>query len=380
MKTWLMGFCLLFAVCANAQYGPSGCYQTEWQYKVALAEQQQQNQDRIDSLKSDVERKQIEADSAKKYIETLRQSLLDEKKLIPRDPWREIYGEKKYMSADSGFVKFSGQIQQIAQNGIRVWGQYGNSPQVEYFVLNFPYHFEAGESIDPAKNYAAFENGEFSFITEDGYAKTLPKLNYGNPCTRPENGLAIEIAAQQLNDSDNEQIKNATKNAASKQADLDAAQKALRDFLGAIEAAYKVDQDLTLKNDQEQADKGDPAALRRMGERYRDGEGVGKNLAKSAEFFKRADEATAAEVNRIDEEYKLKEQAARQEKFNKNLDLANKGYINRDKRSINSVIYVGRCYRDGNGVGKDLSKAREYFQKACDLGSDEAVKLLSSCD
>ena len=375
MKTWLMGFCLLFAVCADAQYGPSGRYQTEWQYKVALAEQQQ-NQDRIDSLKSDVERKQIEVDSAKKYIETLRQSLLDKKKLIPRDPWREIYGEKKYMSADSGFVKFSGQIQEIAQNGIRVFGQWGNSPNIEYFVLNFPYHFGVGESIDPTKIYAAFEDGTFHYITEDGYAKTLPKLNYGNPCTKPENGLSIETAAQQLNAEDNEQIKNATKNAASKQADLDAAQKALRDFLGAIEAA----QDLALKNDQEQAGKDDPAALRRMGERYRDGEGVEKNLVKSAEYFKRADEVTAAEVNRIDEEYKLKEQAAKQQKFNKNLDLANKGYIDRNKGCINSIIYVGRCYRDGNGVEKDLSKAREYFQKACDLGSDEAVKLLSSCE
>jgi TPR repeat protein len=376
MKTWLMGFCLLFAVYTNAQYGPSGRYQTEWQYKVALAEQQQ-NQDRIDSLKSDVEQKQIEADSAKKYFETLRQSLLDDKKkLIPRDPWREIYGEKKYVSAGSGFVKFSGQIQEIAQNGIRVFGQWGNSENVEYFVLNFPYHFGVGESIDPTKIYAAFKDGTFHYITEDGYAKTLPKLNYGNPCTRPENGLATEIAAQQLNDEDNEQIKNANENATSKQADLDAAQKALRDFLGAIKAT----QDLALKTNQEQADKGDPAALRRMGERYRDGEGVEKNLAKSVEYFQKADEANAAEVNRIDEEYKLKEQAARQEKFNKNLDLANKGYISRDKGSINSIIYVGRCYRDGNGVGKDMSEAREYFQKACDLGSNEAVKLLSTCD
>src|ERR1035437_2913800 len=28
VKTWLASFCLLFAVCANAQYGPGGMYRT----------------------------------------------------------------------------------------------------------------------------------------------------------------------------------------------------------------------------------------------------------------------------------------------------------------------------------------------------------------
>ncbi len=410
-----MGFCLLFAVCANAQNGASEHYlaqpsgisdmtsnqsaqaleepswqEAEQQYKTAIAEQARQSQKaqkQIQSLNSDiaqkqaaVERKQSEADSANKNIEILRQNLLDKKKiLIPKDPWREIDGEKKYLSADSGFVKFSGQIQEITPNGIRVLGKYGNSSQKEYFVLNFPYPFEAGESIDPEKNYAAFENGEFHFITQDGYAKTLPKLNYGKPCDRPENADSVEFAAQQLNDSDNAQITNAIKHAESKQADLDAARKdldvakkSLQDFLDANEAARKAAMQkiteargLALKTLQKQADKDDYEALLRMGERYRNGEDVETNLAKADEYFNKADEAKKA-IN------KLNEQAAKQQKFNVNLVLADKG-------QIASIIYVGKCYRDGEGVEKDLNKAREYFRKASDMGSREAAQLFIDC-
>jgi TPR repeat protein len=419
MKTWLIGFCLSFAVCANAQNGASERYhaqpsgfsdmtsnqsaqaleepswqEAERQYKTALAEQakqsqkaQKQIQDQIQSLKSNIEQKQAaveqkhsEADSAKKYIETLRQNLLDKKKLIPKDPWREIYGEKKYLSADSGFVKFSGQIQEIAPNGIRVLGQYGNSPQEEYFVLSFPNGFEVGESIDTGQNYAAFENGEFHYVTVDGYAKSLPKLNYGKPCDRPKNADSVELAAQQLNDSDNERITNAIKNATFKEADIDAAEKALnaaqqalQDFLDANEAArkaamqkIKAAQGLALKTLQKQADKGDSEALLRMGVRLRNGEDVETNLAKADECFKKADEAKQA-IN------KLNEQAVKQQKFIRNLTLADRG-------DVECMIFVGKCYRDGNGVEKDLTKAREYFRKASDKGSAEATKLLSSVE
>ena len=402
MKTLLVSFCLSFAVCANAQVpnpgtnqfpvGPDQAQQTikkqqaEQQYEIALAEQaqqdqavQKQTQEKIDSLKNDIQkiiedvgRKKSETDSANKYIETLRQNLLDKKKLIPNDPWRQIDGETNYMSVDSGYVIFSGQIQEVTQNGIRVWGKYGNSPQEEYFVLNFPYHFDAGESIDPEKRFAAFENGNFSYITEDGYAKTIAKLIYGKPCARPTNADSVELAAQQLNSKDIEQITNTIKNAATKQAEfniakkaLDAAQKSFQDFL-------KTTQDLALKSNQEQADKGDPFALRRMGERYRDGLGVEANLTKAAEYFKEADEAHEAMVKKIIEENDLKEQSAKQQKFNTNLVLADKG-------QIISMIVVGKCYRDGEGVEKDLNKAREYFRKASDMGSTEAAQLFLDC-
>jgi hypothetical protein len=360
-KSWLASFCLSFAICANAQSKAdslaatdamlanrrleqqamaqqmaaerqANSQQAEQQYEIALAEQVQQNQeaqlqiqDKIASLKKDIESvkndiilKQSEMEAATDYIGTLSQSLIDQKKLIPKDPWRQIDGETKYMSGDSDFVKFGGQIQEVTQNGIRVVGQYGHSLQVEYFVLNFPYHLNAGDNIDTANNYAAFENGDFRFITEDGEAKTIPKLNYGKLCARPENADAVELAAQQLNASDNEQITNAIKNAASKQASLDAARqdlgiadKSLQDYLKVtIEAAStknKATQDKVLKFNQEQADKGNVYGLLRMGERYRDGDGVQKDLNKAREYLTKS--AAAGSPTAADELSKLNSNA-----------------------------------------------------------------------
>jgi hypothetical protein len=126
---------------------------------------------------------------------------------------------------------------------------------------------------------------------------------------------------------------------------------------------------LVIENNQEEADAGDPAAASRMGELYRDGEGVEKNLAKADEYFKKADEANAAIIKQKNEESKLKEQADKQQKFIRILALADKG-------QVESMINAGKCYRDGDGVGKDLSRAREWFQKASSLGSTEAMQLL----
>ena len=46
-----------------------------------------------------------------------------------------------------------------------------------------------------------------------------------------------------------------------------------------------------LKWNQEQADKGDPAGLLRMGERYRDGDGVPKDLGRARDYFTKASAA-----------------------------------------------------------------------------------------
>lgn len=402
MKSFLATCCLLFAVCAYAQAPNAGTnqiqanldqakqtakrQQAEQQYEIAMSAQAEQNQaaqkkiqTKIDGLKSDIQkmtedlvRKQRETDWANQNIETLRQHLLDQKKTIPKDPWREIGGETKFLSVNSGYVIFSGQIQEVTQNGIRVLGRHGNTPQEEYFVLNFPYHFDAGESIDPEKELVAFENGKFSYITEDGYAKTITKLNYGKPCARPANADSVELAAQQLNSSDMEQITNAVKNATTKQAELDIVKNALDAAQSSFQYFLKTNQDMALKNNQEQADKDDPAALRRMGERYRDGDGVVTNLATAAEYFKKADEAREVMVRKIIAENDAKEQAAKVQKFNVNLILADKG-------QLVSMIFVGMCYRDGEGVEKNLDKAREYFRKASDMGSTEASQLYYDC-
>jgi len=63
-------------------------------------------------------------------------------------------------------------------------------------------------------------------------------------------------------------------------------------------AAKEAKEDRTLKWNQAQADKGDAFGLLRMGERYRDGDGVPKDLSRAREYFSKASAAgspTAAE-------------------------------------------------------------------------------------
>ena len=53
-----------------------------------------------------------------------------------------------------------------------------------------------------------------------------------------------------------------------------------------------------LKLDQDKAEKGDAVGLRRMGERYRSGDGVEKDAMKSAALLKKADEADEIEIQK----------------------------------------------------------------------------------
>jgi len=305
----------------------------------------------------------LDATNAQMEVQRMRKNFLDLKKLIPRDPWREIYGEKKYvLSPNSGFVKFSGQILEVAQNGIRVLGQKGDATQVEYFVINFPYPFKEGESVDLTRIYVALEDGDFSYVTEDGYAKTIPKLNYGRPCARPKNADAIELAAQQLTPQEEAQVASIQLEAKSKKDIAIAAQKHVQELLENL----RLDKRNALKADQEQAGQGDPEGLRRMGERYRDGDGVEKDLNKAAEYYKKAEDVEQAAADRDIKRTQAEEQQAIKQKFLRNLTLADKF------GNIESMIYLSRCYSNGIGTEIDLSKGKEYFDKAINARSQPA--------
>ena len=43
---------------------------------------------------------------------------------------------------------------------------------------------------------------------------------------------------------------------------------------------------------------------------------------------------------------------------------------------IASMIFLGEMYRDGNGVSKNITKAKELFSQGANLGSKEAKTLL----
>src|ERR1039457_3634956 len=237
------------------------------------------------------------------------------------------------------FVKFSGQILELAESGIRVFGQFGDSTQKEYFVVNFPYHFKAGESVDPTKIYMALEDGTFSYVSEDGYAKSLPKLNYGEPCVRPNNADTIEQSAQQS------QVNAAEQNANYDDKIVTASQKLLQDANDEIAAVRKdaaekmrLATEQALKYDMAYADKGNIDALRRMEERYRDGDGVEADTNKAAEYNKKYEEKFQTEAGRLAEKNRLIEQAALRQKFLQNLILADK------HDNVQSALYVERCY------------------------------------
>jgi TPR repeat protein len=66
--------------------------------------------------------------------------------------------------------------------------------------------------------------------------------------------------------------------------------------------AFKTE-NLALKYNQDQADKGDPYGLLRVGERYRDGDGVPKDLDKARDYMTKA--AAAGSTTAADELSKL---------------------------------------------------------------------------
>jgi hypothetical protein len=253
----------------------------------------------ISYLRVDATTKLQEVNIAQLEVQRLKKEFLYAKNLDARDPWREFRGQKKFvMSLGAGVVQFRGQVQDVTTNGIRILGQMGDATSVEYFVVNFPFPLEPGENVDPTKIYVAFAAGTLTYETDDGYLKTVPKLDYGKPCAKPKDADVVELAAQKLTPEEQAELKAAELDATQKMDVAATAQKRLLDFQNRADAEWKTaldklhqDQEALLKQTREQADKGDAAALRRMGERYRDGDGVEKNFVKAAEFFRKFDAA-----------------------------------------------------------------------------------------
>ena len=75
---------------------------------------------------------------------------------------------------------------------------------------------------------------------------------------------------------------------------------------------------------------------------------------------------------KINAEKQAAEEEQKQKKFAWAIDQAEKG-------GVSGMILAGKCYRDGVGVAKDLSKATEYFRKAENAGSSEAAQLIETC-
>ncbi len=325
----------------------------------------------------------------------------------PADPWRVLNG-KICNAKDTNWYQFTGTVLDIKTNRILIWGSFGlpfeaASAGQKYYVNDFPvgvHPISRNQEITTNMNYAACMIGKTTNLLSDTSIdmEVAANLDYGQILkTKPPPDLALKwetkVTAKggpspdiELQIGENEKQMSSIEqkisdnlteyNNKSLQIEMERDSK-IRNLPVDLAAQLKAREDIqkrmetsrVLQIEQEQADKGDPSALRRMAERYRDGDGVEEDTAKANEYFKKAEEAEKAAAQRKNEENQLKAQAASQEKFARNLALADNG-------DVDCMVNVGKSYRDGDGVDKDTRKAREYFQKATDAGSQEAARLL----
>lgn len=197
------------------------------------------------------------------------------------------------LDGKNGWVSFEGKVLEVQSGGIRIQGAYAGEPasgvsygyirldgedlgnEKEFFVAHFPYDVAEGDWIGDNRRtktfYMAKEDGTYTYSTVLGGSRTIRKLEYGTPYTPPPPPPPTP-----------EQI---------------AAAKAK------VAADKKANDEKGLKYNQELAAKGDPYGLLRMAERYRDGDGVPKDLAKARDYFAKA--VTAGSPSAADELLKL---------------------------------------------------------------------------
>jgi hypothetical protein len=400
MKTWLMSFCLSFAVCADAQYGPGGKYHTQFQdqsaylanltaeqaaaraaanqqaeqqYEIALTQQQQgmdaarqktwddavsklkdeaqnaieklneeysPNLKDLESQKANLEQKAASLDEQRLASET-KNNLLRAKQLFqPKDPWRMIDG-KIYNAKDTDWFQFNGQVLEVKANGILIDGDFG--PPLEngygerkYFVENFPnatYPMADDETIDTNMNFVAHMGGktvyQYTNTTINYGVETVRRLDYGKIVNSPPPDLVKkwEIPIVVSGGADDDIIAKVKDN----QTQLSAA---------------------VLKLSQFQSDY-DQKSKQILDERDAKINDLPIALAKQA---------------------KEQQDKAKQQQDTKILAFDQAQADNGDPYGL---LRMGERYRDGDGVQKDIDKARGYLTKAATAGSPTAADELS---
>jgi hypothetical protein len=315
MKTKIILLCAfsLVSVCANAQYGPGGKYHTPFQ----------DMSDDLANQRAAIQAQHDEANRQAAYALAQSAALQAElQKILSRDPWRRINGVTNRCNAP-GWFEFQGIVQEVLPNGVVFKGQWGQILTVKtlpingthmtttsvsssagaqnlqtttggglnsstyrqsqaanangtlitdttltgsktygediFFVENFPY------PTPPLQGYEemmAYESGYFSYTNSARQVITIHKLDYGTPCAKIWSPEEIRAADPRI---------------------------------AAAEKALKANQKL--------ADSGDAYGLLRMGERYRDGDGVPEDLNKAHDYLAKA--AAAGSATAADELAKL---------------------------------------------------------------------------
>jgi len=290
---------------------------------------------------------------------------------IPKDPWRAFDGVKQFVKAP-GWMEFRGKVLEVQKGGIRVKGGYGGPFQVvdsdkEFFVANFPYPVADGETVGLggdvhamvahdagvctlANDYTTKEGNALTVTaagvsrtteaeTVMGGSHTVRKPDYGTPCQCPDDAPK-EVVVPDLQAVETEQVTAAKLQASEMQQQAvnalqlakEATEAAMMAATKAVEQARQADEAYekateaerkaaeekekkeqaqvamqlkVLHLNEDQAAKGEPYGLLRMGERYRDGEGVPKDLAKARDYLSKA--AAAGEPSAADELSRLEQ-------------------------------------------------------------------------
>lgn len=181
---------------------------------------------------------------------------LAQQAFVPKDPWRVIDGQTNFAKGPD-WKQFTGTVVDVKPTGILMRGWFGrpledDGESREFFVVNFPYEVADNEIISLNQILVAKESGVLTF----GINTTVRRLDYGKIWIPP---AKVPLTAEQ---------QASVKLAASKKAQA------------AAESALKYNEDL--------ASKGDAYGQLRMGERYRDGDCVEKDLSKAREMFSKS--------------------------------------------------------------------------------------------
>jgi TPR repeat protein len=292
MKALLASFCLSFAFCADAQYGPGGKYLTpipanpppeEPKVTILITNFNDYGQPEVTYTRVNARdyynaqaQQQYQATLAQQAAQAAAQQAINQRiqGIYSKDPWRRINDLTNY-DAGKGWFEFGGVVQETRGEGVIFRGKWGDIQTFDssgsrgisgddlFFVENFSYPAQVGQLY---AEMMAFDSGYFTYTNNGQQKITIRSLDYGTPCVKiftPE-----EIAAQQLA-------------ADPRKAALDRA----------------------LKANQAMADRGDAYGLLRMGERYRDGDGVTKDLQKARDYLMKA--VTAGSLTGVDELSKL---------------------------------------------------------------------------
>ena len=229
-------------------------YQAELNRERAFEEQMQQE---AEAEAADAQQAEQEQRRAQVITATLQ-----------TDPWRVVDGTTQHVAVT--WCAFSGKVLQTSPDGVRVDGRYASiypdgavSFSGEFFVKHFPYTLADNDPLPPY--VAAVPDGVYTYTTVMNADRSIHCLDFGIPCDKPQWAIDAET---------NRPVSDAAAMRAKGEARA----------LAANEAS---------------AAKNDPFGLLRMGERYRDGDGVPKDLGKARAYLTRA--ANAGEITASNE-------------------------------------------------------------------------------